>query len=194
MLNHLSVFGWAILFSCPLLGTMLVWLSSVRGVDERITQILLMQARELQPCRSCHRDRHFQRKRGWHRQPTGDTAVCPSHYWRRDLQCLWCCLIYRRCVHLMFSSWVQFKMVLVTDYLLWGFDSRGESTISVSLTICGKIWTFFFFFFFFFLPRVQFTCAALFTGWDLSNLTQRYTRIVRSMAHVQTHIYSNDEH
>ena len=40
------------------------WLSSVRGLDKRVTQLLLMQARKLQPCRSCHRDRHFQRKRG----------------------------------------------------------------------------------------------------------------------------------
>ena len=40
------------------------WLSSFRGVDKRVTELMLMQARELQPCRSCHRDRHFQRKRG----------------------------------------------------------------------------------------------------------------------------------
>ena len=40
------------------------WLSSVRGLDKRVTQLLLMQARKLQPCRSCHRGHHFQRKRG----------------------------------------------------------------------------------------------------------------------------------
>ena len=37
-------------------------------------------------------------------------------------------------------------------------------------------------------------CAVLFTGWDFSNLAQRHTSIVRSMALVQTHITSNDEH
>ena len=44
--------------------TVASWFSCVLGVDKRVTQLLLMQARELQPCRSCHRDRHFQRKRG----------------------------------------------------------------------------------------------------------------------------------